>query len=82
MAGELADSLASKPKSERLVFAKDECEALVDAPVTAGFQIPAIVIQNFEHIAILLDRDLVLFFLGLFGNDCCHDVYSFLMSSF
>jgi hypothetical protein len=27
------------------------------------------------------DRDLVPFFLGLFRNDRCHDVYSFLMSS-
>ena len=66
--------MVGKPKSERRVFAKDECEAPVDDVVAAGFQIPAIVLQSFKLIAIEPDRDLVPSFFGLFRNDCCHDV--------
>src|ERR1700680_3062765 len=58
---ETSEPLAVEPHRKRFVFAKDECEALVDNVVAAGFQIPAIMLQSFKHVAIEPDRDLVPF---------------------
>ncbi len=71
VAGELAIPWPASQRVKGLSFAKDECKALVDDPVTAGFQIPAIMLQSLEHFAIEPGRELVPFFLGLLRNDYC-----------
>src|SRR5579871_1666436 len=70
------DFLLGKPHRECLILAKDKCQALVDHIVATRIQVPAIVFQSLQHVAIQPDGDLVALFPGLFGDECCHDFYS------
>src|SRR5215472_19183551 len=71
-----SDSLVHQPHHEGLVLTKDERQALIDDVIAARLQIPAIMLQGLEHLAIEPDGDLITFLLGLLRNDSCHGFYS------
>ena len=61
------EPLPGQPITKCAVLAKDEDQALVNDVVAAGIEIPAVVFEILQNIAIEFDRDLIAFLLRLFG---------------
>jgi hypothetical protein len=59
--------LPRQPIAKRAVLTKDEHQALVNDVVAARFEIPAVVFEILQNIAIEFDRDLIAFLFGCLG---------------